>query len=154
MPKGPRVVIPPPLIFVATYLAGLAINTVAPLRIGRFDGGPVTMVAPAIVGIGTLLVLAGVLSLAVARTAIIPHHEVRTVVTTGIYRHTRNPIYLGFLVAYLGTALWRGDVWPLFTLPFGLGLLKHYVIDLEEAHLQRKFGRPYEEYQRRVRRWI
>lgn len=154
MPKGPRVVVPPPLLFLLTYLAGLAINVVAPLRLSVFDTLSTGVLAPAIVALGIMLVLLGVFGLARARTAIIPHHEVRTVVSTGIYGHTRNPIYLGFLVTYLGTALWRGDLWPLLTLPFGLGLLKHFVIDLEEAHLQRKFGRHYEEYQRRVRRWI
>lgn len=154
MPKGPHVVVPPPAIFLVTYLAGLALNSVAPLRLGLAADGSVTLLAQAVVALGSLLVLAGVIGLARARTAVIPHHEVRTVVTTGIYGYTRNPIYLGFLVAYLGTTLWRGDVWPLLTLPFGLGLLKHFVIDLEEAHLQRKFGRNYEEYQRRVRRWI
>lgn len=154
MPKGPRVVVPPPLIFLVTYFAGVAINLVAPLRLTALDALPIGLIAPGVVALGILLVLLGVLGLAWARTAIIPHHEVRTVVSTGIYGHTRNPIYLGFLVTYLGAALWRGDIWPLLTLPFGLGLLKHFVIDLEEAHLQRKFGRHYEEYQRRIRRWI
>lgn len=154
MPKGPRVVVPPPLIFLLTYLAGVTVNLVAPLRLTALDSLPIDLIASGVVALGILLVLLGVLGLARARTAVIPHHEVRTVVTTGIYGYTRNPIYLGFLVAYLGTTLWRGDVWPLLTLPFGLGLLKHFVIDLEEAHLQRKFGRHYEEYQRRVRRWI
>lgn len=147
-------VVPPPLIFLATYLAGMAINLVAPLQLMALDGIPIDLIARGVMALGLMLVLLGVAGLARARTAIIPHHEVRTVVSTGIYGHTRNPIYLGFLVTYLGAALWRGDIWPLLTLPFGLGLLKHFVIDLEEAHLQRRFGRHYEEYQRRVRRWI
>ena len=75
-------------------------------------------------------------------------------VTTGICRVTRNPMYLGFALALLGWGLWLGHAVAL-GVPLAFVLyVNRFQIQPEERALRAKFGAPYEDYRRRVRRWL
>ena len=74
--------------------------------------------------------------------------------TTGPYRLTRNPAYLGMALVYVATALLAGSLWALVPLPFVLVVIDRAVIAGEERYLERKFGPEYLDYKTRVRRWI
>jgi protein-S-isoprenylcysteine O-methyltransferase Ste14 len=77
-----------------------------------------------------------------------------TIVDTGPYRFTRNPIYLGMLLGLIGLAIAFDSLWLLLTLaPFGL-VIRYGVVAREEAYLERKFGKVYRGYKSRVRRWL
>lgn len=88
-------------------------------------------------------------------TEIKPTSETNKVlVTTGPYRFTRNPMYLGLVVFTLGIALCFGSL-PMFTIPilvFATTNLVH--IPFEEAKMRRQFGPIFDEYTHQVRRWI
>ncbi len=88
------------------------------------------------------------------RTALLPHHVVSTLVTTSVFRLSRNPMYTGFAVAYLGGALLLGSWWPLIALPAVLVAVRRLVIDREERYLASRFGEQYRSYRARVRRWL
>ncbi len=88
------------------------------------------------------------------RTTIVPHRPVATLITTGAYRISRNPMYAGLAVAYLGAALLVGSWWPVATLPVALVLTRLLVIGPEERYLERRFGPSYVDYRSRVRRWL
>ena len=77
-----------------------------------------------------------------------------TIVESGPYRFTRNPIYLGMCIGLLGLAIALDNLWLLLMLvPFVLVI--HYgVVAREEAYLERKFGDVYRGYRSRVRRWL
>jgi protein-S-isoprenylcysteine O-methyltransferase Ste14 len=75
-------------------------------------------------------------------------------VTTGVYRVSRNPIALGFLLMLVGLPLNSGSAWGLLLAPLMVVLFKWYVIDPEEKDLANRFGEEYKNYQARVRRWI
>jgi protein-S-isoprenylcysteine O-methyltransferase Ste14 len=77
-----------------------------------------------------------------------------SIVDTGPYRFTRNPIYLGMMLGLVGLAIAFDSLWLLVTLvPFFLVI--HYgVVAREEAYLDRKFGEVYRSYRARVRRWV
>jgi protein-S-isoprenylcysteine O-methyltransferase Ste14 len=76
-----------------------------------------------------------------------------TIVETGPYHFTRNPIYLGMMLGLTGLAIAFESPWLLMTLvPFGL-VIRYGVIAREEAYLERKFGDVYRRYRGRVRRW-
>ena len=78
----------------------------------------------------------------------------RSIVDTGPYRFTRNPIYLGMMLALVGLAIAFDSLWPLVTLvPFAL-VIRYGVIAREEAYLERTFGEVYRRYRARVRRWL
>jgi protein-S-isoprenylcysteine O-methyltransferase Ste14 len=96
----------------------------------------------------------GIATFARARTAIYPNQPARALVTTGPYRFSRNPMYLGLTAAYFGLALVLNWAWPLVLLPVVLGALSALVIDREERHLASSFGTAYTEYRRHVRRWF
>lgn len=78
----------------------------------------------------------------------------RHLVTTGLYRVSRNPMYLGLLVMLAGWAMYLGSVSPLLVLPLFVWILNKQQIEPEEEILADKFGQQYEDYKRRVRRWI
>ena len=75
-------------------------------------------------------------------------------VTTGPYRFTRNPMYLGLTIATFGIAVWVG-AWPMFIVPAAVFLTAGLVhIPFEEAKMRRQFGTNYDDYTRKVRRWV
>lgn len=153
--RHPGVRFPPPALFVAGLLAGWALHR--HVRALALPG-----LAPAAArGVGLGLVLAGlalagwgVVTFRRARTAIIPHYPASRVVDGGPYRFTRNPMYTGFTVVYLGVAALLGSAWPLLLLPLVLVALVRLVIAREERYLRAAFGADYEGYCARVRRWL
>ena len=76
------------------------------------------------------------------------------VVTRGVYRWTRNPMYLGMLVVLAGWAVWLGSAAALLGLPLSVLLLNRLQIGPEERILRERFGQDYIDYQARVRRWL
>jgi protein-S-isoprenylcysteine O-methyltransferase Ste14 len=91
----------------------------------------------------------------VAGTEIDPTAETsRALVTTGPYRLTRNPMYLGLVIIALGMAIWTG--WPpMLAAPVLVFLTANFVhIPFEEAKMRRQFGAAYDAYAGRVRRWV
>ncbi len=89
-----------------------------------------------------------------AHTSPDPHQPVNALVTSGSYRFTRNPIYLGFLLIYLGLTLLAGTLWGLVASPFLIWTITSSVILAEETYLNVKFGEQYKEFRSHVRRWI
>jgi protein-S-isoprenylcysteine O-methyltransferase Ste14 len=89
-----------------------------------------------------------------ARTTLNPHGSVSQVVTSGIYRFTRNPIYLGFFLMIVGLPLNYGNYWGILLAPLFALTLNRLVIEREEAYLEKKFKVQYTEYRSRVRRWL
>jgi len=128
--------------------------------LGRFV--PLPFSVPAVVRyiglamtlVGFLLGIASFLEFSRARTTLDPHGSVKQVVTSGIYRFTRNPIYLGFLLMVIGLPLNSGLYWGLVLAPFHVLAMNRLVIQQEEAYLTKKFGKEYTSYTARVRRWL
>jgi protein-S-isoprenylcysteine O-methyltransferase Ste14 len=89
-----------------------------------------------------------------ARTHVEPWQPTRSIIQTGLFRYSRNPIYLSFCIATLATGLLLDSWWPVATLPPLALLLQALVIRKEEAYLEAKFGEDYLDYRRRVRRWL
>jgi protein-S-isoprenylcysteine O-methyltransferase Ste14 len=83
-----------------------------------------------------------------------PWREDTAFVEDGIYRHTRNPMYVGMALAYAALALAFNSMWPLLMLGPVLFVVRHYVIGREEAYLAQRFGETYQQYCSRVPRWF
>ena len=156
-PSNPGVRFPPPLIFLLGLgLAWLLDTRVLSLPISRVhsQGHLLQNTGYAAVILGLLLVFWGMVTFARAKTAILPMRAASRIVDHGPYRFTRNPMYTGLSIAYLGGALLMNSVWALMLLPFVIGIVSRYVIALEERYLSSAFGEDYASYTRRVRRWI
>jgi protein-S-isoprenylcysteine O-methyltransferase Ste14 len=118
-------------------------------------GRPVTTVAGVVAGgVGLALTFGGVAGVVRHRTTIVPHHPVAALVTGGAYRWSRNPMYTGLAIAYLGGALLVGSWWPIAVWPLVILAVRRLVIDPEEQYLSERFGRAYADYRARVRRWL
>ena len=142
---------PPPLIYLVPLGLGLLLHRRYPLE------APGQRVA-AVVGLAFILsaavVLPALLAFRRAATRPEPWRPATALVTDGPYRLSRNPMYLGFTLLYLGIALRSGSLWPLLFLPLVLVTMHFGVIVREEAYLERRFGEAYREYRRRVKRWL
>jgi protein-S-isoprenylcysteine O-methyltransferase Ste14 len=89
-----------------------------------------------------------------ANTPAGPFDVPSTLVTSGPYRFTRNPMYLGFVFILLGVSVLMGSFAP-YVIVFGFALLMDRVfIDMEEQKLSRAFGSAWQEYQARTHRWL
>ena len=104
--------------------------------------------------VGFLLGIGALIEFRRGRTTLNPHGSVAQVVTSGSYRFTRNPIYLGFLCMVIGLPLNSGLYWGIIVAPFYILLMNRLVIQYEEAYLTRKFGKAYTNYTSQVRRWL
>jgi protein-S-isoprenylcysteine O-methyltransferase Ste14 len=152
-PHGADVIgIPPPLYYGAGLGLGMLLNNLAAFPVG---GRPATAVAGAALAVaGLALNFAGVAGVIKNRTTIVPHHRVATLVRDGGYRFSRNPMYTGLGIAYLGAALLLGSWWPVVLWPLVMLAVDRLVIRPEETYLSDRFGQAYSDYRARVRRWL
>jgi protein-S-isoprenylcysteine O-methyltransferase Ste14 len=89
-----------------------------------------------------------------ARTSVNPYRPTTVLLTEGPFRVSRNPMYLGMAVQYVGLALLFNSLWAMVLLPLALVIVHLSVIKREERYLERKFGEEYRAYKAKVRRWI
>lgn len=105
-----------------------------------------------LIGVGTAI--AGLMQFRAEDTTPNPAGRASALAVGGVYRFTRNPMYLGVLIAFLGLALaWR-SAWLLVLLPPMAYALTKLAIEREEAYLEHRFGDAYRDYKSRTRRWI
>lgn len=150
-PDTAGVVAPPPLIYLVPLVVGILLDRRAP--IGGLPSGPARLVG-ALCLAGFAIAVFALVAFRRAGTRPEPWKPTTALVTSGPYRFTRNPMYLGFTLLYLALALWFGGYWTLLLLPLVLVVMIHGVIRREEAYLLRLFGTAYADYQERVRRWL
>ncbi|MEM7166396.1 MAG: isoprenylcysteine carboxylmethyltransferase family protein [Planctomycetota bacterium] len=149
---GPGVRIPPPVVLATWIGIGLLLRwyfptPLLPQLVAWWSGG-VLIVA----GLGTLSWC--LQQFRKNETALLPHRPDSKLILGGLYRHTRNPIYLSLVVIHIGTGLaFNSGVVLAMVIPLIL-TLQLYVIRKEERYLTRRFGASYEEYCRSVRRWL
>ncbi len=109
-------------------------------------------ILPMLVGISSAFT--AVITFRRAGTSPEPFHEASVMVTSGIYRISRNPIYAGFLLALLGLAVLLRSLVPFLVLIGYVILIERNFIRFEERMLAKKFGEQWLEYKKRTRRWV
>ena len=147
----PGVLVLPPVAFVAALAAGIALEVLWPTT---FIAGLARLGA----GAGLFLGGAAVLWLGLAElrrhgTDPDPRVPDSALVSSGIYRFSRNPIYVGMFAVSAGIGVWADSVWIVVLLLPVWVIIRYGVIAREERHLQTVFGEPYRTYCSRVRRW-
>jgi protein-S-isoprenylcysteine O-methyltransferase Ste14 len=155
--RGPGIRIPPPSIMLAVFLVGIWLDlSFVRIRLVGGSSSPrwLRITGWLLMAMGGALALWGVRTFRRSKTNVLPFRPATTVVSVGPYRYTRNPMYLGMALAYIGGALALNAGWPLLLLPVALLTLYLVVIRREEAYLARTFGDAYAEYRTRVRRWL
>ena len=148
----PQVVAIPPVIYAGAFGVGLIlegiVRTDVPGSVLRFGLGGLLLV------LGFGLMGAALRAFRGAGTHVEVYLPATALVTTGPYRVTRNPIYIGMTLAYLGAGLLSDSLWVVVLVLPVLGVMHFGVVLREEAYLTAKFGDDYRRYTRSVRRWV
>lgn len=146
--------IPPPLVAMAAAgLMWLASRFGAPLAPdAEFKTGLAVLLAAA----GVASSVSGMWAFTQARTTMDPMQldTAAALVTRGIYRITRNPMYLGLTLVLLAWAVYLSDLFAFVFVPVFVWYITRFQIVPEERALSKQFGAAYDEYRGRVRRWI
>jgi protein-S-isoprenylcysteine O-methyltransferase Ste14 len=113
-------------------------------------------IALALVALGGAVAVAGVVAFCDKRTTVNPltPSAASFVVSSGVYRVSRNPMYLGFLLALAGWAVYLSNAGAALLLPAFVAYMTQYQIKPEERALLAKFGSEFGQYMSRVRRWL
>jgi len=146
--------LPPPLVFAAAIAAGgLLERYVFRLRL-PLDGPARIVVVVLTLALG--LLLAGFALGLFRKTGQKPEPWTPTpeLVSDGIYRYTRNPMYVGMALVQISVAIGYRSGWILAFVPLSLAVVWWTAVRHEEAYLERKFGDAYRDYKRAVRRWL
>ncbi len=162
----PGVLAPPPVIYLGFLLAGWGLAELGALPEAANSGldwlaagfGPEMAVRR---GVALTLIVGGLLLDGMAAglfrrrgTAVEPWKPSTTLIIEGPYRFSRNPIYLGFAVTYVGLAVAMNSWIALILLVPCLFVIERFVIQREERYLSLKFGAAYDAYRQKVRRWL
>jgi protein-S-isoprenylcysteine O-methyltransferase Ste14 len=153
-PRGDTagVIAPPPLIYLGALGAGFGLDAV--IGTGSLPSAVAVPVGAASIAAGAGLLGSFLRAFRRARTPVDPYTPSEAIVSDGPYRLTRNPCYLGMALTYAGIAIVANAPWALVPLPVAIAVIDRGVIAREERYLERKFGTPYVDYKRRVRRWL
>lgn len=100
--------------------------------------------------------IAGIYEFRKAKTTVNPTkpHQATSIVESGIFHYSRNPMYLGLLLLLIGFAYWQENGLSLLTCVGFIWYMNRFQIEPEERTLTQIFGQPYVDYKTRVRRWI
>ena len=148
--------IPPPLVAAAVAGCMYAAAVLLPAPVLALPPGVRVGMALALAAVGAGFDVAGLLAFRKARTTVnplTPHRSV-AVVSTGVYRFTRNPMYLGLALILLGLAVYLASPWALLGPLVFAAYITRFQIVPEERALQARFGAAYTAYRARVRRWL
>ncbi|MDN3377204.1 MULTISPECIES: isoprenylcysteine carboxylmethyltransferase family protein [unclassified Pseudoalteromonas] len=116
----------------------------------------ISYVAAIFVVIGGIFCIAGVVSFRLAKTTVNPNNpeQATELVTTGVYKLSRNPMYVGFAFILLGWGVWLMSIWAIACIAGFVAYLTLFQIIPEERALSKIFGQQYTDYMNRVRRWL
>ena len=147
---------PPPLVAAAVAGCMYAAAVLLPAPVLALPPGARLGMALALAAVGAGFDVAWLLAFRKARTTVnplTPHRSV-AVVSTGVYRLTRNPMYLGLALILLGLAVYLASPWALLGPLVFAAYITRFQIVPEERALQARFGAAYTAYRARVRRWL
>ena len=146
--------IPPPLLYAGALILGLVIGWILHIEgwqsyrtLGLYAGGTL-----ALLGLFLMLLAGGMFRR--AGTSVRPWEASSTLVTEGPYRKTRNPMYVGMTLIYIGLAIALHSIIALVLMIVVGIVMQTHVVAREERYLESRFGDDYRAYRQRVRRWL
>ena len=143
------------VVFGVPFLMGIALHAIVPFSL------PQGTLRQALIPMGIVLIIIGICFIVLARREFArygqptdPGHPTSKVVKTGVFGISRNPLYLGGVLIFLGIVLAMNILWTLVTLLISI-IICHYVLIIpEEKYLEAKFGKEYKDYTAIVQRWL
>jgi len=149
---GPDIRLHPPIIYAISILSGIGLNNLWPQTMpcdiyGRTWG--ILLIALAIV-----IAVWALLQFHKADTDVRPDKPDSSLITSGPFRFTRNPLYIVLTLTQITTAVWLNNLWIVLLVIPSVVVITFYAIAREERYLERLFGQDYLDYKKRVRRWL
>ncbi|HMR45979.1 MAG TPA: isoprenylcysteine carboxylmethyltransferase family protein [Bacteroidia bacterium] len=152
--KGPGIYIPPPLFYVATFLAAIFLQKKIPFATNFFHYRLSKVAGIAMLITAVFFLFRSLRQFFLTKNTVMLIKPATSLQTTGIYSITRNPMYVGLLFVYIGLTFLIGNLWNFIFFPLLVIFIQEYIIKREEKYLQHEFGQEYEMYKQRVRRWL
>ena len=151
---GAAVRIAPPFVYLGGVIVGVLVHAfVMPLAIELSLGVRIALAVAA--GVAGLVLMGGAIKL-FRRTGQDPKPWESTpeIISTGVYRHTRNPMYVGMALLQIALGVGLANWWIIILVPVVLAIVYAIAVRHEEVYLERKFGDQYVHYKASVRRWL
>ena len=150
--EHPQLIVNPFVIYIGMSVAAVLLQLLVPLpfvsaQTARFTGAFIMIV-------NLMIGLPAIRGMLKAKTSPNPNHPTSSLVLSGSYRLSRNPMYLGLTLLYAGLMTFFQLPWGILFTPIVIWLITVWVIRPEEQYLERKFGGEYLQYKATVRRWI
>lgn len=146
--KGPL----PPVYLLIGLLLAIGLHYTLPLA--TIIPAPYNWTGAALLIVGIGIIASPAVAFFRAKTTIIPFQESSSLVVSGLYRYSRNPMYVGMVLILTGTAVLCGTLSPFVAPILFVPVINKMIISVEERMLERAFGDDYLEYKKRVRRWL
>jgi protein-S-isoprenylcysteine O-methyltransferase Ste14 len=142
----------PPLVYLCSIALGVILHYAWPIPLLPRNVSPRLGALLVVLAIGLFVI--AVRTFRAAGTPVPGNRPTTTIVHTGPYRFSRNPIYLAFSLLQLGIAVWVNSIWPVITLLAAVAVMSFVVIPKEERYLEARFPSDYSHYKTSVRRWF
>jgi protein-S-isoprenylcysteine O-methyltransferase Ste14 len=149
---GHAVGIPAPVVFFGLLIIGFTLNWAVQLAV--MPKFPAETAGIIIAVLGLPIGLSGIIVMRWARTSPDPRKPTTALVEKGVFRYSRNPLYLSMFALFLGIAVFMNALWLILLFPLLFMVMERGAVKPEEAYLERTFGDPYLQYKKRVPRWI
>jgi protein-S-isoprenylcysteine O-methyltransferase Ste14 len=146
------VVINPFVIYIGLAVVAILLQIVLPLSF--IPAIPARVLGVFLIVLNFGFGLPAIRAMLQAKTSPNPLRPATTLLLNGVYRRTRNPMYVGLTLVFAGLLIFLQNVWGLLFVPLIVWLVTIWVIIPEETYLDEKFGDEYRQYKSRVRRWI
>ena len=151
---NPGVYIPPPLIYVAVFVIAVFLQKKTGIDHSLFQTRSILFTSIFFFVLALYFMIRSLNQFIRTRNTVVTIKAAESLQITGIYKITRNPMYVSLVLVYLGLTCLIGNWWNIILLPLLLLVVQEYVIKREEKYLARKFGNEYIDYRQRVRRWL
>jgi protein-S-isoprenylcysteine O-methyltransferase Ste14 len=151
---SPRVYIPPPILYALFFIVALKIQQWIPINDKFFHWQITKLLGIACILLALFFLVRSLRQFFLTKNTLVTILPASSLQTNGIYRITRNPMYVGLALVYLGLSCLIGNWWNFILLPFLLIIVQEYIIRSEEKYLERRFGQEYMAYKSAVRRWL
>lgn len=152
--KGPGVYFPPPLLYIIIFIVAVLIQKKIPVADSLFHTPTIKIAGILLILIALYIAFRSLRQFFQSKNTLILIKPASSLQTSGIYRISRNPMYLGLGILYLGLSCFIGNWWNIILLPLLFFIIQEYIIKREEKYLELEFGQLYTEYQKKVRRWL
>jgi protein-S-isoprenylcysteine O-methyltransferase Ste14 len=152
--KGPGVFIPPPLFYVLIFIAAVFIQKIIPIPDKLFHLRAIKVVGVILLIVALFFLVRSLRQFFLTKNTLILIKPASSLQTTGIYGMTRNPMYVGLAIVYLGITCFIGNWWNIILFPVLFIIVQEYIIKREEKYLELEFGQGFSDYKRIVRRWL